>query len=454
MTVALLPVPKARFFDASGAPLAGGKVYTYVAGTTTPKVTYADSTAATQNTNPVILNSSGEADIWLDGNYKISLHDANDVEIWTVDGVSGGSGISMQWLTVSGTDTIIGTPESAVNNYSTQQIFLFFAAATNTTSVTINISGLGAKTIRKGTGTNLDPGDIVAGGICAIYYDGTYFQLINPRNASVAESASDPTVNDDSTDGYAVGSLWINTTLDTIFTCVDNTAGAAVWKKQIVVEAWADLASSSTVDLGSVSSDNIRVTGTTTITSFGSTAPAGTRKFIRFAGVLTLTNNATSLILPSAANIVTAANDTCIAIALGSGNWIVTQYQRASGYAVIAPIFSASYTSSDQTITSAGSLTLAHSLGVAPKFVQLELVNTSSEGGFSSGDVVLIAASSGVGGSTAGTAAQFQSIKVDSTNINVRYGSATQPYQLARYDTGVIFNLTNASWKLRVKAWA
>jgi len=85
----LTPTPKTQFLTASGAPLVGGKVYTYIAGTTTPQVTYTDSSGATPNPNPTILDSRGEANIWLGAaTYKIKLTDANDVEIWTVDNVS------------------------------------------------------------------------------------------------------------------------------------------------------------------------------------------------------------------------------------------------------------------------------------------------------------------------------------------------------------------------------
>lgn len=85
----LTPTPKTQFLTASGAPLVGGKVYTYTAGTTTPQATYTDSTGATPNANPTILDSRGEANIWLGAStYKIKLTDANDVEIWTVDNVS------------------------------------------------------------------------------------------------------------------------------------------------------------------------------------------------------------------------------------------------------------------------------------------------------------------------------------------------------------------------------
>jgi hypothetical protein len=78
-----------QFTTAAGVPLSGGKVYTYVAGTTTPQATFTDYTGATPNTNPVILNSRGEANIWLGGAlYKFILTDTNDVEIWTVDYIS------------------------------------------------------------------------------------------------------------------------------------------------------------------------------------------------------------------------------------------------------------------------------------------------------------------------------------------------------------------------------
>ena len=85
----LTPQPKMQFTTAAGVPLSGGKVYTYTAGTTTPQATYTDYTAATPNTNPVILDSRGEANIWLGSAlYKFKLTDANDVEIWTVDYIS------------------------------------------------------------------------------------------------------------------------------------------------------------------------------------------------------------------------------------------------------------------------------------------------------------------------------------------------------------------------------
>ena len=92
-------------------------------------------------------------------------------------------------------------------------------------------------------------------------------------------------------------------------------------------------ASASTCDIGAIASHRVSITGTTTITSFGS-APNQIR-FGSFTGVLTLTHNATSLILPGAASITTAASDTFIASSDASGNWTVIAYQKANGQAVV-----------------------------------------------------------------------------------------------------------------------
>ncbi|MEI7507841.1 MAG: tail fiber protein [Flavobacterium sp.] len=86
------PTAKAQFIDAAGIPLAGGFLYTYEAGTTTPQATYVDAAASTANSNPIILDSRGEANIWLSSaNYKFKLTDANGTEIWTVDNIAAPS---------------------------------------------------------------------------------------------------------------------------------------------------------------------------------------------------------------------------------------------------------------------------------------------------------------------------------------------------------------------------
>lgn len=85
----LTPTPKQQFFDANGNPLVAGKVYTYAGGTTTPIASYTDQTGATANTNPIILDSRGMANIWLQPTiaYKFLITDSTDVTQYTTDNI-------------------------------------------------------------------------------------------------------------------------------------------------------------------------------------------------------------------------------------------------------------------------------------------------------------------------------------------------------------------------------
>ncbi len=92
------------------------------------------------------------------------------------------------------------------------------------------------------------------------------------------------------------------------------------------------LASAATVDIGAAAANTVNISGTTTITSFGTIAAGATRRVV-FQGALTLTYNAASMILPGGANLTTAAGDTAEMLSLGAGNWRCVSYQLASGYA-------------------------------------------------------------------------------------------------------------------------
>jgi hypothetical protein len=109
MAVYLSPVGgvAAQFFTNSGVILSGGKLYTYAAGTTTPQVTYTNSSGGTNHTNPIILDSAGRVpsgEIWLNATqYKFVLKDSNDVLIATYDNVSGIGAPSFQIDNFTGT---------------------------------------------------------------------------------------------------------------------------------------------------------------------------------------------------------------------------------------------------------------------------------------------------------------------------------------------------------------
>jgi hypothetical protein len=111
--VSISPQPKLQFFDANGNPLSGGKLYSYDAGTTTPRATYTDSTGNIANANPVILDTRGEASVWMDsGAYKLALYTSANVLVWTVDGLNGPDQATLATLTASGGSNLIGFLQS------------------------------------------------------------------------------------------------------------------------------------------------------------------------------------------------------------------------------------------------------------------------------------------------------------------------------------------------------
>jgi hypothetical protein len=81
-----------QFFDNNGVPLAGGLLYTYAAGTTSPLATYTTSSGVTPNTNPIILDAAGRPanEIWLSPvAYKLVLKTSTGVQLWSMDNITG-----------------------------------------------------------------------------------------------------------------------------------------------------------------------------------------------------------------------------------------------------------------------------------------------------------------------------------------------------------------------------
>lgn len=132
----LLAAPFNYFADANGAPLAGGKVYTYAAGTTTPQASYTDYTGVTPLANPVILDSAGRTTIWLSGSYKIVVKDSLDNTISTTDNISATTATATELNYLSGVTPGTATASKAVVLDSSKNVT---GLATNT----FNISSTG-----------------------------------------------------------------------------------------------------------------------------------------------------------------------------------------------------------------------------------------------------------------------------------------------------------------------
>ena len=112
--------------------------------------------------------------------------------------------------------------------------------------------------------------------------------------------------------------------------------------------------------------------------------------------------------------------------------------------------FTRSYESAEQTITSGGALTLAHSLTVTPKLIQLLLINKTTEAGYAVGDVVFINPHHEL----KNTQDRGTSVIPDATNLNIRFGGNASVYEVLRKDTGGNVVLANGNWRLIVRAWA
>lgn len=198
-----------------------------------------------------------------------------------------------------------------------------------------------------------------------------------------------------------------------------------------------NIASTASVDLvaAAPATRHINITGTTTITGF--VVAVGQCFFVRFNAALTLTNNA-NIVTQSGANITTAAGDTCILRAT-SANVV-----EVLCYTPFAYPFLREYISAEQTITSGTVTTLAHGLGVMPKQVQVTAICKTAEAGYAVGDEIPMH-------NDAATSSYNYGVGRNVTNIRCICGAQGIA---AINASGVLTAITNANWRLIVRAWA
>lgn len=168
--MAVLSFMRHRFYKNDGTLNAGGKVWTYVAGTTTPTTTFIDNVGSVPNTNPIILDSKGEAGIWSNGVIKVNVLEPDGTQVtgWPVDYI--GTAPSIGALSYRG-----------VWNASTNTPALTSGAGTKGYTYIVSVAGA----------TNLDGIAVWAVDDFAIF-NGTAWQIVpgGSVNASAAASAA------------------------------------------------------------------------------------------------------------------------------------------------------------------------------------------------------------------------------------------------------------------------
>lgn len=178
------------------------------------------------------------------------------------------------------------TTNMGVTALATPLTLMFEADRTNTGAATLSVDGLTAKPMVNAAGGALAAGDVVDGGV--------YFAVYN-------------------------------VTADK-FVLLNVSAAVAAYLSQA---AEVTVASATTANILGAASTFIAISGTTTVTSFGT--GANRFRFVRATGAFQITHNATSLICPTGASITTAAGDTFLVVSDASSNARIFAFQRATG---------------------------------------------------------------------------------------------------------------------------
>lgn len=184
--------PTQQFFTDQGVVLAGGLLYTYLAGTTTPAQTYTTSSLSVANPNPIVLDSAGRPpqEIWLQQGtvYKFVVHDSTDspVSVATFDNISGINDVSnlqsvSEWQILGSTPTFInGTQFSVPGNQTAtlsvnRRIYATVTAGIIYGTITTSAFGAGITTVT----VAWDSGAVLDSGLSNVAYG-----ILNPTNPS------------------------------------------------------------------------------------------------------------------------------------------------------------------------------------------------------------------------------------------------------------------------------
>lgn len=357
--------PKPQWVDANGAPMSSGTLTFYAAGTTTLQNTYTTQAGSVANSNPITLNSRGESpnEVWLSGGqtYKLILKDSTGSTVWTVDNLSG-----------------VNDPAATITEW--------------------------------------------VGGPTPTYVSANSFTLVGDQTTAFTPGRR---LKFTITAGSAYGTIYTSAfaTVTTVTMVMDSTGNLDSGlssvsygfqhstNPSIPAVAQVTLVSAGTVNLASASGPSLHISGTTTITSFG-TAPSGAIRTAVFDGALTLTHNGTSLILPGAANITTAAGDVGVFVSEGSGNWRCISYVGRNGVMNNATVAG--------TLGVTGAATLSSTLGVTGDVA----VNTNKFNVTASTGNTTVAGTLAVTGNTTVTGSLTGASPIVATGTSLGSGSA------------------------------
>lgn len=286
-----------QYIDQStGALLSGGSLFI---GTVdldpeaNPKDIFSDRELTVALTNPQTLGSDGRTanKIWLSGTYSIKVENsAGDQKYIELDNGTDDSAVAIFSLSsVSGANTIVAISGSSLASYTANQQFVFETVSANTGPVTLNVDSIGAGAIVKNNDQPLVAGDFAANQEVIVVRNATNtnFELVN-QNAKV----------------------------------VNFSEGTAV-------------VSAATIDPWSTDGNTIHITGTTAITSLGTAPNVGARRTLIFDAAVTLTHNASTLVLPNSADFTTSAGDE-LEIYADTVTLIKVKIVKKSGQAVVS----------------------------------------------------------------------------------------------------------------------
>jgi hypothetical protein len=221
MTAFISPPPRLQFFTNAGVPMASGLLYTYAAGTTTPLTTYTDSTGLVANTNPVILDSRGEASIWLSTvGYKFKLATPANVDIWTQDNITAYQ-VSSNLIsyTPAGTGAVVTTVQAKLREGLSVKDFGATGDGVTDDTVAIQLAFTSAaaltpkKTVYFPAGTYvINPSTTIDATGCSIDGDGQSVSIIKPSVLSTAAVAGWQHITYNTDSNFTVSNIQIDLT--------------------------------------------------------------------------------------------------------------------------------------------------------------------------------------------------------------------------------------------------